>query len=221
MAAGVAHEINNPLAAIGELAGLLEDVAGQDEKLNQSEHADLFKQNLAKIQGQVERVREVTHRLLGFARRMEPRLDPIEVNQVLEEAFSFLEKEAIIRSVEITRELGPELPTIQSDRAQLQQVFLNLLNNALDAAGDGGRIEIKSWQEDGKIVVSISDNGPGIPKEMADSVFDPFFTTKGPGEGTGLGLSISHSIMQKLGGTLTFKSTPGQGATFYVSLPAG
>lgn len=220
MAAGVAHEINNPLAAIGELAGLLEDLANQDEKLKQSEHADLFRQNLAKIQGQVERVREVTHRLLGFARRMEPRLDPIEVNQVLEEAFSFLEKEAIIRSMEVSRELGPDLPTIQSDRSQLQQVFLNILNNAMDAAGDGGRIEIKSWQEDGKIMVSISDNGPGIPKELADSIFDPFFTTKEPGEGTGLGLSISHSIMQKLGGDLTFKSTPGKGATFYVSLPA-
>lgn len=220
MAAGVAHEINNPLAAIGELAGLLEDVATQDENLKQSEYADLFRQNLAKIQSQVERVREVTHRLLGFARRMEPRLDPMEVNQVLEEAFSFLEKEAIIRSVKVSRELGPDLPTINSDRAQLQQVFLNLLNNAMDAAGDGGRLEIKSWQEGGKIIVSISDNGPGIAKEMADSIFDPFFTTKGPGEGTGLGLSISHSIMQKLGGTLTFKSTPGEGATFYVSLPA-
>ncbi|MGD9124303.1 MAG: ATP-binding protein, partial [Desulfarculaceae bacterium] len=220
MAAGVAHEINNPLAAIGELAGLLEDVAAQDEKLKESKYAGLFRENLTKIQGHVERVRGVTHRLLGFARRMEPHLDAIEVNQVLEEAFSFLEKEAILKRVDVSRELAPDLPTIQSDRAQLQQVFLNLLNNALDAVSEGDSIDIRSWQEDGMVMVSIADNGPGIPDEVADSIFDPFFTTKEPGEGTGLGLSISHSIMQKLGGTLTFKSTPGRGATFYVGLPA-
>lgn len=220
MAAGVAHEINNPMAAIGELAGLLEDVAASDESLAGSEYAGLFRQNLAKIQAQVERVREVTHRLLGFARRMEPHLDAVDVNQVLEEAFSFLEKEAMLKGVEITRELASDLPTIQTDRSQLQQVFLNLLNNALDAVGEGGHIVIKSRREGDGLVVSVADNGPGIPKEVAGNVFDPFFTTKEPGEGTGLGLSISHSIMQKLGGSLSFDSEPGRGATFHVRLPA-
>ncbi|MFH2125468.1 MAG: ATP-binding protein, partial [Pseudomonadota bacterium] len=218
MAAGVAHEINNPLAAIGELAGLLDDLIDEDFRKNHP-HGTLFKENLIKIQQHVERVRSVTHRLLGFARRMEPRLEKLEVNQVLTEAFSFLEREAKLKGVEVNLELARDLPSLNTDRAQLQQVFLNLLNNALDAVEEGGQLRLGSWQDDGEVVVSVADNGPGIPEDMQDSVFDPFFTTKGPGEGTGLGLSISHSIMQKLGGSITFESLPHQGATFYVHIP--
>ncbi|KMY67641.1 hypothetical protein AAU61_06945 [Desulfocarbo indianensis] len=218
MAAGVAHEINNPLAAIGELAGLLDDLIDEDFRRNHP-HGALFKENLTKIQQHVDRVRSVTHRLLGFARRMEPRLDSVEINQVLTEAFSFLEREAKLKGVEVDLALSQDLPSLQTDRAQLQQVFLNLLNNALDAVEGGGRITLASRREDGEVVVSVADNGPGIPKEVQDSVFDPFFTTKAPGEGTGLGLSISHSIMQKLGGSITFESEPGKGATFFVHIP--
>jgi two-component system NtrC family sensor kinase len=218
MAAGVAHEINNPLAAIGELAGLMEDLTDDDFCKSYS-HGALFKDNLMKIQQHVERVRSVTHRLLGFARRMEPRLDTVEVNQVLMEAFSFLEREAKLKGVEVGLELAQDLPSLKTDRAQLQQVFLNLLNNALDAVEEGGQVKLGSWRDEGEVVVSVADNGPGIPEDMQDSVFDPFFTTKGPGEGTGLGLSISHSIMQKLGGSITFESSPHKGATFYVHIP--
>jgi len=218
MAAGVAHEINNPLAAIGELAGLLDDLIDEDFRKSHP-HGTLFKENLAKIQQHVERVRSVTHRLLGFARRMEPHLEALEVNQVLTEAFSFLEREAKLKGVEVKLELAQDLPSLQTDRAQLQQVFLNLLNNALDAVEEGGHLRLESWRDDGEVVVSVADNGPGIPEDMQDSVFDPFFTTKGPGEGTGLGLSISYSIMQKLGGSITFESVPHQGATFYVHIP--
>ena len=218
MAAGVAHEINNPLAAIGELSGLMEDLI--DERfLREIPDGALFKENLAKIGQHVERVRSVTHRMLGFARRMEPHLDTVDINKVLREAFSFLERESLFQRVEVVQKMSPGLPEIKSDRAQLQQVFLNLLNNAMDAVGEGGRIVIESRDENGFIEVAISDNGPGIPKEFQESIFDPFFTTKAPGEGTGLGLSISHSIMQKLGGSLTFTSDPGRGATFFVRIP--
>ncbi len=218
MAAGVAHEINNPLAAIGELAGLMDDLMDEEFVQNAPRGAK-FKDNVAKILHHVERARTVTHRLLGFARRMEPRLDSLDLSEVLSEACSFLEKEASFKGVQISRDLPSGLPKIKSDRAQLQQVFLNLLNNAMDAVSEGGHISLSCAAEDNFMLVTVADDGPGIPKELAERVFDPFFTTKAPGQGTGLGLSISHSIMLKLGGSLTFDSEPGQGVKFFVRIP--
>ncbi len=218
MAAGVAHEINNPLAAIGELAGLMEDLI-DDAFLRSSPHAELFQDNVRKIQTHVDRTREITHRLLGFARRMEPHHDSVNVNDVAREALSFIEREASFRQVELVRQLDPDLPIITSDRAQLQQVVLNLLNNALDAVDEGGRITVESRPVDDGVEVAVVDNGSGIPPELRDRIFDPFFTTKAPGEGSGLGLSICHTIMKGLGGTLSFDSAPGRGTTFRVRLP--
>jgi len=218
MAAGVAHEINNPLAAIGELAGLMEDLI-DDSFLASSPHADLFHDNVRKIQSHVDRTREITHRMLGFARRMEPHQDTVNVNDVVSEALSFIEREAAFRGLDLVRELDPSLPMIKSDRAQLQQVFLNLLNNALDAVKDGGRITVVSRVVVDSVVVTVEDNGSGIPEELHDRIFDPFFTTKAPGEGSGLGLSICHTIMKGLGGSLTFESAPEEGTVFRVRLP--
>ncbi|KIX15798.1 sensor histidine kinase [Dethiosulfatarculus sandiegensis] len=218
MAAGVAHEINNPLAAIGEMAGLMEDLMDQ-QFIDSNEHGELFQENARKIQDHVDRAREVTHRLLGFARRMEPQWDMVNVNEVLEEAYSFVEKEASFKEVEIRHSLDLDAPMIRSDRAQLQQVFLNLMTNALDAVEPKGVITITTRGEDTKVEVEIADNGCGIAPEIQDRIFDPFFTTKQPGEGTGLGLSISHSLMQQLGGTINFESTAGQGTSFRLTLP--
>jgi two-component system NtrC family sensor kinase len=218
MAAGVAHDINNPLAAIGELAGLMEDLI-DDQFLRSVPHAALFQDNVRKIQTHVDRTRDITHRLLGFARRMEPHRDSVNVNDVAREALTFIEREASFRQVELVRELDPDLPIITSDRSQLQQVVLNLLNNALDAVSEGGRIVVSSRPVDDGIEVAVADNGTGIPEELRDRIFDPFFTTKAPGEGSGLGLSICHTIMKGLGGTLRFSSAPGQGTTFRVRLP--
>jgi two-component system NtrC family sensor kinase len=162
MAAGVAHEINNPLAAIGEMAGLMDDL--MDEEFVQAHpRGPKFKANLAKIQHHVERARGVTHRLLGFARRMEPQQDTVDVNDIVSETCPFLEKEALFRKVDLTRDLGAKLPRIKSDRAQLQQVFLNLLNNALDAVGEGGHITLTSRLNGDFVEVSVADDGPGIP----------------------------------------------------------
>jgi two-component system NtrC family sensor kinase len=218
MAAGVAHEINNPLAAIGELAGLMEDLI-DDEFVRASPHGELFRSNVRKIQEHVDRTREITHRMLGFARRMEPRQDTLNANDVVEEALSFVEREASFREVRIVRQLDPTLPMIRSDRAQLQQVILNLVNNALDAVSRGGQIVVSSRAYGDLVEVQIDDNGAGIPKELHDRIFDPFFTTKDPGKGSGLGLSICHTIMQQLDGTLAFDSEPGSGTTFWVRLP--
>ena len=218
MAAGVAHEINNPLAAIGEMAGLMEDLI-DEEFLATAEHGKLFLENVNKIQQSVDRTRGITHRMLGFARRMEPHQDTFDVNDVVSETLSFIEREASFRGVELIRQLDPDLPMIKSDRSQLQQVLLNLANNALDAVADEGRIMVTSRSDGGYLVVIIEDNGCGIPSELHDRIFDPFFTTKAPGEGTGLGLSVCHTIVKGLGGSLTFESTPNVGTVFMVRLP--
>lgn len=218
MAAGVAHEINNPLAAIGELAGLMDDLM-DEESLKGVAHGQLYKENVLKIQEHVDRARSVTHRLLGFARRMEPHWDLVDVNQVLDEALSFQDKEAMFKNVQLIRQYDQEIPPIKSDRAQLQQVFLNLVENAVGIVDRGGKVTLTTRQTDDGIEVLVSDNGPGIPPEHQDRIMDPFFTTKPQGEGTGLGLSISHSIMHKLGGSLSFNSKPGEGATFVIAIP--
>ncbi|MCB2185248.1 MAG: two-component sensor histidine kinase [Deltaproteobacteria bacterium] len=218
LATGIAHEINNPLAIISENAGLLEDLMDA-EFLASHPDGELFQKTLKTIQDSVFRAREVTHRMLGFGQRMAPKLTDLSVNEVLREAFSFLEKEAALNNVRVLFNLDESLPRIRSDTSQLQQVFLNLLQNALDAVTKDGEIALTSHLVDDYVEVTVTDTGPGIPPELQDRVFDPFYTTKDPGKGTGLGLSISHSIMQKLGGALSLASQPGHGCTFTVKIP--
>jgi two-component system NtrC family sensor kinase len=150
---------------------------------------------------------------------MEPTLEMLDLNQVVKESFSFVEKEARFHNLAVELKPDSSLPLILADRAQLQQVLLNLFNNALDAAGQGGKLVIATTRDGDFLQARVTDSGAGVPPEVGARVFDPFFTTKAPGQGTGLGLSISHSIMEKMGGTLTFESPPGQGATFIASLP--
>jgi two-component system, NtrC family, sensor kinase len=218
MAAGVAHEINNPLATISELAGDIQDILNPQQVTALSE-GDVVVENLERIQNQVERARGVTHRMLNFARRMEPQMEATDVNTVVRESYSFIEKEALFNNIKVQLELDPNVPAVSTDRAQLQQVFLNLLDNALDATGKGGRIWITSQADSSWITVKVTDSGPGVPPDLAGRIFDPFFTTKEPGQGTGLGLSISHSIMDRIGGSLELDNKPGQGATFIVRIP--
>jgi two-component system NtrC family sensor kinase len=152
---------------------------------------------------------------------MEPTEEKVMVNQILEECVGFLENEARYRNISINKELAPDLPTTASDSSQLQQVFLNILNNAIDAMGKDGTINLRtSHQPDPRqIIVKISDTGPGMSQETIEKIFDPFFTTKEVGKGTGLGLSISYSIIEKLGGTIYVDSKVGQGTSFTIKLP--
>jgi two-component system NtrC family sensor kinase len=218
MAAGVAHEINNPLAVILQKTGWMEDLLSEED-LKNSKNIEEFKASTKKIEEHVERARKVVHNMLGYARRMEPRLEDVDVNDTVRQTISILDNFARINNIDIQTELNPELPIIAGDQAQLQQVFLNLISNAIDAIGKNGWIRVKSIRSAGDLLVSVTDNGPGIPEEMQRKVFDPFFTTKSTGQGTGLGLWISYGIMEKMGGNIAVNSKVGDGTTFVVRIP--
>jgi two-component system NtrC family sensor kinase len=218
MAAGVAHEINNPLAVIIQKTGWMEDLL-MEEDFQETKNLDEFKTSIKKIEEHVERARKVVHNMLGYARKMEPRLEDVDVNQTLTQTIGLLENYARINNINIRTDFAPDIPIIASDQSQLQQVFLNLISNAIDAIGKDGRVEVLSRLGGGRIRVEIVDNGPGIPPEMQKRIFDPFVTTKQAGKGTGLGLWISYNIMEKLGGKISFSSQARKGTTFTVEIP--
>ncbi|MEW6110660.1 MAG: ATP-binding protein [Thermodesulfobacteriota bacterium] len=221
LAAGVAHEVNNPLQIISEQAGWMKDILESDTASSQENQQEL-KQCIRKIERQVERSRAITHRLLGFGRRMEPTQEMVDVNGLVAETVKFLENEAHHRGIDIQDELDQSIPKITTDPSQLQQVLLNIMDNAIDASGKGDVIKVVTSynsQDPRLVTVRVSDQGIGIPKDKLNRIFDPFFTTKGPSEGTGLGLSISYSIMEKLGGRIAVESEEGMGTTFTLFIP--
>jgi len=218
MATGVAHEINNPLAVILQRTGWMQDLL-QKEEFQKSENFAEFQTSIRKIEEHVERARKVVHNMLGYARKMEPRLEDVDVNATVNQTIDILENYARINNIDIQTDLAPELPIIAGDQAQLQQVFLNLISNAIDAIDKEGAVAVKSVRSGGEIHVAVTDTGPGIPAEHQSKVFDPFFTTKQSGKGTGLGLWISYNIVEKMGGTITLNSQPGKGTTFTVKIP--
>ncbi len=216
LAAGVAHEINNPLMIINEDAGLIQDLLDKGQDLKSLKEISELAQS---ISGSVDRCRKVTHRLLGFARRLEPKLEILSLNEVLEEVVSFLELEARQREINIRKHYPDELPAILSDRGQLQQVFLNILSNALAAVSEGGSIMLKTFEEGRhSVAVAIEDDGTGMSEDTLKRIFEPFFTTKKE-YGTGLGLPISYEIVSKLGGDIKVHSREGEGTMFTVCLP--
>ncbi len=216
LAAGVAHEINNPLMIINENAGLIQDLLDKGQDLKSLKEISELAQS---ISGSVDRCRKVTHRLLGFARRLEPKLEILSLNEVLEEVVSFLELEARQREINIRKHYADELPAILSDRGQLQQVFLNILSNALAAVSEGGYIMLKTFEEGRhSVTVVIKDDGAGMSEDTLKRIFEPFFTTKKK-YGTGLGLPISFEIVSKLGGDIKVHSREGEGTMFTVCLP--
>ncbi|MFZ2446177.1 MAG: ATP-binding protein [Syntrophobacteraceae bacterium] len=220
LAAGIAHEVNNPLAVIKEKVGWIRDLLAEED-ITKSENYQEFDDAVRKIDYHVDRAKKVTHRLLGFARRMEPIREQVDMNRLLSETVDFLSNEAHYRNIEIRTQFHPNLPSTMSDSSQIQQVILNILNNAIDAIQKAGVITITTLlkENEREVGIVISDDGPGIPVELLDRIFDPFFTTKEYGMGTGLGLSISHSIIEKLGGRILVASEVGKGTTFTIYLP--
>jgi two-component system NtrC family sensor kinase len=213
LAAGIAHEINNPLGGIliyGHL--LLEEIPeGSPER-----------ENIRRIIHEATRCRDIVRGLLEFARRGEPKIEPTDVNKALHHALALVENQSIFRNVEVVRMFHPNLPHIMADPGQLEQAFVNMIINAAEAMEvEGGTLAIETKpSEDGRYVtVKISDTGPGIPPQYLNRIFEPFFTTKQPGKGTGLGLSVTYGIIRRHGGSIEVESEMGMGTTFTITLP--
>ncbi len=219
LSSGIAHEINNPLAVIGQETEWIKHLLKGDS-LYAAGAIDELRDSLKEIVSQVDRCKEITHKLLDFARKRDPLIQRADVNKLIEDMARLVEKEVSPKNIKIFRNYDLELPRVQTDPPLLRQVVLNLLNNAAYAVGKDGEITITTRRSgDGAVDLVFNDSGCGIPKEQLTKIFDPFFTTKPPGKGTGLGLSISHSIIVRLGGRMEVSSDVGKGATFIVHLP--
>ena len=220
LGAGVAHEINNPLAVISEIAGYLQDLLSGGGVDTDPGLLDLeLREGLPKITHQVKRCRDITRRLLSFARKSEIKVEIADINIAFDEILPFLEKEAHMAQVTIHRDYSPDLPRVSMDEVQLEEIFINLINNATQAlAPTGGNIWLESEVVGGKVIITVRDDGPGIADEVQGRLFDPFVTTKPPGQGTGLGLSICYGIIKRYDGEIQVDSEPGKGANFRVYL---
>ncbi len=219
LAAGIAHEINNPLAIMMENAGWIQDLLKTDGPQS-AEDMEEIQSSLQTIATQGHRCRDITHKLLSFARKTDNVKQALHVNPLLEDIAGFVRQKAKYRGAEIRLSLDPEAGQIDGSPTELQQIILNLVNNALDALDkDGGLVELRSAREGDSVSIAVQDNGHGIPPDVLPRIFEPFFTTKPEGQGTGLGLSICRDILARMGGTMRVDSPPGRGTTFLVRLP--
>ena len=222
LASGIAHEINNPLGVILSKAGWMKDileVLEEDESMEFGDYQDDFFENLQKIEKQVMRVDKTIENTLSFARKSKAALEKININDVLDQTMEFLDYKARKNHVALIPEYDESLPDIISDQSQLQHVFVNIVNNAIDAIEENGTIHIKTEKKDKHLVIQIQDTGGGIPDEIINKISTPFFTTKEKGKGTGLGLTIAYKIIDNLKGTISVKSEKNQGTTFTIFLP--
>jgi two-component system NtrC family sensor kinase len=220
LTAGIAHEINNPLAIIGREAEWLEHLLSTMPPAEGVPRKELL-ESVREVGVQVNRCREITQNLLSFARKMEPIFQKVDVNRLVEDMVKLVETETQGKGIEIVRDYQQPMEPIMTDPPGLRQVMLNLLNNARQAIEGRGQITIRTRAlEDGRVQIAVEDTGCGIPREHLPRIFDPFFTTKAHGKGTGLGLSICHGIVDRLGGRIWVRSEPGLGSTFVVELPA-
>ena len=217
LAAGVAHEINNPLAIINEKAGLIQDLFQFKEEYA---HDERLLKNIRSIIDSVTRCGKITKRLLSFARHIDVEMETIEFKVLANEVIDFLRKEAEYRSIGIEMDIPENLPPFVSDRGKLQQIFLNLVNNAFQAMDDGGHLYISAREiPDDRLLFMVQDDGCGIPEGDIKRIFDPFFSTKKKTGGTGLGLSITYGLVEELGGTLAVESEVGKGTAFTITMP--
>lgn len=219
LAAGIAHEINNPLAIMMEEAGWMEDLL-EEEDLKNSENLGEYSRAINQIRKQGKRCKEITHKLLSFARRTDYEEQRVQLNEIIAEVINLSEQRAKYANVKIVAKLASELPDVSVSPSEIQQVLLNLINNSLDAlASRGGIVEVSTSLTEDRIQIDLEDDGPGIPEANLSRIFDPFFTTKPVGSGTGLGLSICYGILKKMGGEITVNSAVGVGTIFHVSIP--
>ena len=221
LAAGIAHEINNPVAIMVEEAGWIKDLL-EEEEFSKSENLNEFERALKQIKNQGQRCKEITHKLLSFARKTDSRIQETHINELIRELVALSEQRAKYAKITIHTAFQNDLPNTYLAQSEMQQVLLNLINNAIDAMESrGGELKISTHFEfeERIIVIGVSDNGPGIPEANLSRIFEPFFTTKPVGKGTGLGLSICYGIIQKMGGQIDVESIIDSGTTFYIRIP--
>ncbi len=218
LAAGVSHEINNPISAIDVQTGLMRDILSDERGKIDNRVRGQLEKSLGTIEKQVQRCHQVTKTLLTFSRFPESKQEPFDINKLLRETVQFF-SHLSEKKPRVDLNLNERIPEFFGDPNRLEQVFVNLWNNAVKAVGEDGLIRISTdVNEGGDVRIEFSDSGVGIPHEIKDRIFDPFFTTRPEGEGTGLGLSISYYIIKEMGGTLHFDSYPGKGTTFTITL---
>jgi two-component system NtrC family sensor kinase len=214
LAAGVAHEVNTPLAVISTYAQMLARQVSEDEQ-----KARL----LDKIAAQTFRASEIVNSLLNFSRTSPTEFAPVDLNRTVQETISLLDHQFKKARVQVETDLDPELPAIEGNNGKLQQVFLNLFLNAKDAMPEGGRLLIRTagpnGDPSGQVRVEVADTGIGIAPEHLNRIYDPFFTTKGVQKGTGLGLAVSYGILQEHSSTISVESEVGQGTCFRLEFP--
>jgi two-component system, NtrC family, sensor kinase len=217
LAAGVAHEINNPLTGVLTFTHLL---------LRRKDIPDEVRADLQTIAHETERVRKIVKGLLDFSRQTKLDPEPTEINRLVQSTVGLVENQALVKGVSLSLQPGDDLPVITVDRSQIQSIIMNLIINALDATEPGGAISVSTGlavssrraNEKGVEIV-VTDTGAGIPAEHLDKLFDPFFTTKDVGRGTGLGLAVSYGIAERHGGYVRAQSEVGKGSKFTVWLP--
>ena len=217
MAAGVAHEINNPLAIVYEESALMRDIL--DPAFGQTLDLDDFRERLDSIMGATMRGRDITRKLLAFARRHDPEPEPTDLNDLVRRVIDVKSRSFGVSNVEVLPELTDDLPPALINANQMEQVILNLFNNARDAFEGGGRITVRTARDGAAIRLEVEDDGSGMSPEVMEQIFFPFYTTKGVGKGTGLGLSISYGIIKAFGGRIEVKSEEGVGTTFSLWVP--
>ena len=220
LAAGIAHEINNPVAIMVEEAGWMGDLLEEDEDFAKSQNFEEFKRSLKQIRTQGARCKDITHKMLSFARKSDLRIQDIDLNMMINEVTALSEKRARYANCRIELDLAEDIPTISASASEMQQIILNLINNALDAMEEkGGTLTIITRKSENRAEISIADTGMGIPPANLTRIFDPFYTTKPVGKGTGLGLSICYTIIKNMGGDIRVRSQVDQGTTFTIRLP--
>jgi len=212
LASGVAHEVNNPLFV---LLGRAETLLSAPEHYFKSERAC---QHVTIIYEMGKRIQKIVNNLLGLARDRRS-LTPLDINKAIEETVELVANQFAVRGIEIVKKYDMDLPLVEGNRSELQQVFMNFLLNARDAMPAGGMLTISTGVNGGQVYAAFSDTGEGIPEEALPHLFEPFYTTKEPGKGTGLGLWVSYRIAQKHNGKIEVQNYPGRGATFILKLP--
>jgi two-component system NtrC family sensor kinase len=220
LAAGIAHEINNPVAIMVEEAGWIGDLL-EEEEFQEGKNLDEFRGSLEQIKNQGKRCKDITQKLLSFARKADSRIEDVKINDLIKEIVGLSAQRAKYANVKINTILDARISTARLSQSELQQVLLNLINNAFDAMDKkGGLLKITTSLDGEEIVIVVSDTGRGIPTPNITRVFDPFFTTKPVGKGTGLGLSIVYGIVKKMGGDIQVQSNVDAGTTFRITIPA-